>query len=743
LRVPFYVNSPLNKTDLDRSTINPNFTGTDYAQISLFVLNALVAPTNGSTSLSISVHVVFDDVEFYAPHTDVSYALVPLVAQGLIEDLKSAGTSAINGVFSSARRLSGDILDALRSGIRTYTGLHSPNQPTIQAKDYVQSRNVANTTDSMVYFDKMDNFSNFDRVCKDFIFETTQDEMDIKYLGRKPQFLGTFSVSTTDTTGTLLWSRPITPAQAFYASTYVNSDSETINTFRFDSIQQILWYISKYWKGSINIHIQSVMSNFHFCKLAIARDYSVRNGSLTSYPTFSSVPNLMTEFLEFSAGGQIQTVVMPYVSPLNQLPCSIDPVTNAVQHGMYYIYLNQPLVTNGSVSLSAKFNVFISLGDDFEFYGYSTNPARIVSSNVLSEVPTSAPPDEEGFEAQASSAVPISDQSDLSGSSYSKTNYKGVDFRPITNMRDHIRRFYKVFRAGYTAADVLALGGLVTIDVADLIGQKPPFVSADKNSVASTLDILAKMYLGAIGGARFKVVVTGTPVASAWYVPPSFVCDTTLADVTWTQSSPISTTTVTNAARTNKFMYQNLTNSDTNIDGAFSVQCPIVERANFVKPGSNGIYASTGEINYLPESTSLIEFEIPNMSPYKFYGDVAKACTISPTARFLRYSPTSNLGHIVLYIPPTTTLGPSVTAVGVNVAIFASYDDVARFGYQIFVPNINIPAYIAPKPSPLVGNTFYALGTQNNPPTMTTPGPEMVRPNSAGQTRFNYYTKFT
>ena len=189
LRIPFYVNSPLDKTDLDQTTYNLNFTGTDYAAIPIVVMNPLGVPTSGTSSVSISMHVVFDEVEFYAPHTDVQYAIIPgeLEAQGLVDDLKAAGTRAIDGAFSTVRKLTGDLFDIARAGIRQYTGLHSPNYPMLQSKVYVQSRNVANTTDVPVRFDKLDNFGNHDRVVKDYIFETSQDEMDIKYLGTKPQ----------------------------------------------------------------------------------------------------------------------------------------------------------------------------------------------------------------------------------------------------------------------------------------------------------------------------------------------------------------------------------------------------------------------------------------------------------------------------------------------------------------------------------------------------------------------------
>jgi hypothetical protein len=751
LRIPFYVNSVLAKTDLDKTTFNPNFTGTNYAELLLMVLNPLVTPTNGSTTVSISVHVVFDDMEFFVPHTDVAYAPIPppppsFEAQGILEGLKTAATRAIDSTFTTVRKLSGDILDTLRSGIRQYTGLHSPNNPFIQQRNYVQSRNPANTTDNPVYFDKMDNFSNHDRICKDFIFETAQDEMDIKYLGRKPQYLGTFAVKTTDTTGVLCWSRPITPAQTFNPIAYVNSEAQTINTASFDTIQQILWYLSKYWRGSINIHFQSVMTNFHFCKLAVARDYSVRYPGLTSYPTFESIPNLMTEFMEFSAGGQIQTVTMPYVSPLTQQPVATQYALNASEHGMYYVYLNQPLISNGTVPLSIAFNVYISLGDDFEFFGYSTNPMRIFYPNPLSVIPANRglnPIDAEKpiekeekplieFSAQASAAVPVSDQGDLTGSPFSSADYPAVDFRPLTNMRDHMRRFYKVFRKGFTPDDLAGTGGLVVLNVATLLGQSsPPNV---QNSVASTLEVISNMYLGASGGGKFKVVVTGNSVSSAWYVPPTFVQGEASGDAYMLSCIPVTRETEASTVKISRTMYQNLTTFDSAIDSAFSIQCPTVERPNYAVSGTQAAFAfsSGANVNYVPESTSIIEFEIPNMSPFKFYGDISKVS--QPANVVLDISPTTNLGHIVLFIPPMAQIG--ATPVGANIAVYAAYDDVARMGYQVFVPNVVIPA------SATVAGPPVFMGTTNYPPAFTVTGPRSIPPPTPTTPCYwNYYTK--
>lgn len=753
LRVPFYVNSHLEKTDLDGTTVSPNFGGTDFSEITFTVLSPLNPPVSGTSSLSISVHAVFDDLEFYAPHVDVTYTPQPaFVPQGLLDNLKMAGTRAIDSLFTTARRLTGDLLDVGRGAIRQYTGLHSPNLPFTTNKIYTQQRNVLNTTDNQVSFDKMDNFANFDRILDDFYFETAQDEMDLRYLGSKPQYLGYFTVNFADRSGALLWSRNITPAQEYNADSYVNYNGEVIDTYSYSNIQQILYNIHKYWRGTIKIHLQSVMSNFQFCKLAVARDYSIRTGAFTSYPTFASVPNLMTEFIEFSAGGQIQTIEFPYVSPLNQTPCSYDWFNMASQHGMYYIYLNQPLVTNGSVNQAVSFNVYISLGDDFDWYGYNADPHRMnfpigvskLPQNPVPEIPAIIPvPEKEekkdavflmGFEAQAAAPVPVNDQSELTAKENTATLHCAKDLRPVTHLRDHVRRFYKVYRKGIV--DASTLDGLLVLPVAQLLGGKPSN-SAGRSEYVSTLDLISKMFLGSTGGARFKIVVGGTSMASAWFVPPSYGVNFNNNDIVYQGLVPRNNNANASGAYLANVMYRTLTLSSSGIDTSFSAQCPALERANYHESGYYAVFAEPGEdVNYVPDSTSLLELEVPYLAPYKFVGDVTKFAYANGV---FNDTATTNLGHIVINIPPTAI--PASSRVGCNVTIWASFDDTNRLGYQVNVPSILVPGYKDSNGKP------YVLSTQNYASVSTVGNYENIPSQQPFGTpsyfKYSYFAKLT
>jgi hypothetical protein len=195
------------------------------------------------------------------------------------------------------------------------------------------------------------------------------------------------------------------------------------------------------------------MSNFHYCKLLVAKDYSIRKNGLTQYPSFSSVPNLLTDTLEFSAGGQVQTIELPFLSPLEVLPNTYDWNLIASQLGMYYVYLAQSLVTNGTVVSSANFNVYISAGDDFSFYGYSINPLRIIQPYVINDPPALiSEEDQEFLEAQGDSIVtdakvpePIGEQKEVTFSTAPQSlPYDSSIMRPVVSTRDLMRRMYLV-----------------------------------------------------------------------------------------------------------------------------------------------------------------------------------------------------------------------------------------------------------------------------------------------------------
>jgi len=699
LEIPFYVNGKLAKVDRLLDTISPYTFESNYAQMALIVLNPLGAPTNGSTSVTVSVHAMFTHMEFYVPHVDVKFETLPpaidvltpfkFIAEGLTGDLSSVASRAIDGVFSVGKKATSDALDVFRTGIRSLTGLHNPNVPNIIEKHYIQDRQVANNVDKPTQFEKLDPYLDYDRLIVDQIFDTKTDEMNMRHLLSKPQYIGNFTISTSDALGAMCWSRPITPIQQIIDTRYFEANiGKNVNTQSFNNIPQIMASLSKYWKGTIKIHLQAVMTNFHFCKLAVARDYSPVVSTLTLKPLYSSIQNLLVEHLEFSGGGQIQTIEMPFCSPLNQLPCSSDFDLNALQHGVYYIYLTQPLVTNGSVPISVSFNVYISLGEDFQFTGYAQDPLGVYNQSPLGILPT--------FVAEASVTNVVSDQSPvLRDSKECDQKYDLIEHRPIVNIRDLSRRFYRVFGLQQLGSTLSANQGIAVIDVALSLGQRAlqRTVATPSTNTAGVPRILSSLFLGYHGGTRMKVVLTGVDNATLWYIPPNFDAQnfpnaggpTRLG---WASCVPLPAATAALAAPVKTFIRNQFAmyRDDANFDTRISSNTVIQERCNYRQ--DSGQLVETANNQY-DSASCMFDVEIPYMSPYRFIGDYTKHRSSDPllVSTIQQFnSSTSNLGHLVLVVPPTK-VGSSFTNVSLD--IFVATDDTARYGYQVTTPLLN------------------------------------------------------
>lgn len=717
LEIPFYVNTKLAAIDTDERTVQLGQTSANYADVSIYVLNPLQAPTSGSTSLTVAVHVVFRELEFYNPHITPTWTplvpgarnLIDFEGEGFVSSLKQFGTTTIDNVFNGIKVFSSDFLDRskdianvgltkAREFIRAKTGLHAPEIPFIFNRMALTKRQNLNLVDAPSFFEKMDPYSQFTRVCNDSIFDTTIDEMSIKEIVSKPQYLGTFTVDVADAAGTLLWSRPITPLQDFtFTDRFENlSPTGTPGTTYGSSLIQTLSLLSKYWRGSMKIHIQSVMSNFHFCKLIIARNYSPDARMPDNYPTYEQITNLQTETLEFSGGGQVQTIELPYVSLMEQLPVTTDFEMNALEHGMYYMYLYQPLVTNGTVPTSIKFNVYLSGGDDFELMGYSTLP--LLSYSAFFTSPDKAAVDSGVFQAEATSAVPVNTQMDVVLQPHELDSLSSGDFTPIVNVRDYIRRFNKVYATRLLNADLTDKEGLLVLPLSDFCKTRlrsgPTGGGATYGQYSNPLEIISSLFLGQVGGLKFKIMLNGTSVAEAWYVPPG--CS--IRNRKWVGTIPaLPNTNALSDVLREQYKFPDVV-IDPNIVPIAKYSTPTVsmERPTYIACQPNYVL-SVGGLNTATEttamSTTILEFEVPYMSPLRFVGNGLKNVRTAIANNPGLYDFAGELGHIVIKLATPYATNYTITAQhGATLEVFVAASDEFRFGYQVFSPPVGIGA---------------------------------------------------
>lgn len=738
VEVPFYVNTKLQPVDLDGNTVMPSTDTANYAQVRLLVLNQLAAPETAAASVTITAHFMFTDLEFYVPHVDVTW--VPFES----ESFSSSITSAIDGVFTVGKKFTSDLLDNTRGTIRKWTGLHSPEHNDLNSKDAIVFRQNINNVDAPNFYEKLDPYSNFETICTDFVFDTDIDEMHMKEILKKPQFLGKFVVSTSDNSGTLLWSRPITPFQEVKSLQYLDIAGEPQFTNVSSNLLQTFHMLSRYWRGGMKVYIQAVMSNFHFCKLTIARNYSPSYQAIGNIPSFSDVSNLMMETLEFSAGGQIQEVKLPFCATLNQLPCSTDFIANAMQHGEYYIYLHQPLVTNGSVSTSVEFNVYVAADDDFDFFGYAVNP-MLKFSTQLSAPALSKSVDLIDFSAESAvTPIPTSTQEHLELEKNQTDNEALYDLRPIKSVRDYMRRFYKIqSRRISTGVDKTGYG-FITLPLAELLGNIPSVSSSGMASI-STLALLRKMFYGYRGGMKFKIILDGTTFGEVYYVPPSFSVNATTK--AWDSNQPVTLPGDPAEQRIlEMYSFPGKQFDLSTFDPRYSIQTVEMERPNYINVNPSYLMSNTGtNATEVAAVCCEFEFRIPYMSPFRFSG--SSALNRHVTNFFPTTIAPGDLGNIVIKYAMPRRLDEGVASFvqAINIEVFAAIDDVGRLGYQVNAPTVALGAQGV---GDLLNKRYYQLipsvqitGISSAPPL------SIVKSNPGSLATYNYtslyYTKST
>lgn len=648
VELPYYSRHQLNKTNaIDNQIIGDN--NPDFARVDFYIMSPLRTTATGTSSITITTYIKLNNAEFYIPKvTPGIYA-----AQSFTSDLYKIPTKIFDGLATGAKMVTGDFIDALRTGLRDFTGFHNPNSPAINQRVIHSEVNFLNNVDQPTLYEKLDPFAQHDRIVRDYQFSSSQDEMDMRYILSKPVWLGKFGISTVTPAGKVLFNIPISP-MVEYANT------------NYYSPMRLAYESSRYWRGSLRLHIQAVSTNFHFVKILLVKDYISHLSNLTKTLTMETVHNMPTDTLEFSGGGQIQTIELPFCAQDEQLECSRDVYRNAIQHGIVHGYLVQPLVTSGAVPTSIEFHVYMSGGDDLQFYGYSTDSINNLNNAAqLAKIAMDMKAQKEDMEdikdvvstfmpqsGEAETIIGASGQADvmIEKIASAEDQLRSDDFHPIVSVRDYVRRTQLVD----VIATTVPIGLTYAYPVADVFRSKTP------------LGAFTRLYHGLTGGLKLRVAITvgsSTHAPLVKYLPPG----------TWLPGGVV--TPVTTAP----LDFSVLPETD-----AGSITTTMRQDYSF--------YTTVNDNS----STYTFEFAIPNMSPKRF---------ITP---YLTGFP-SDLGFLLF------TCNAPVGSF-LSIKIFAGLADEARLGYQVVSPGFAVP----------MGNgfriTLYGMGAPRVFDPFTFPG---------------------
>lgn len=683
LEIPFY--TPTNLAEC-------GVTNTDYFALSAFsktvahirtrVLNPLVAPTGGTTFLTISYYVMFEDPEFFVPNVVASSsAEADFVPQSLI-------TNLIDRSLPSIKKFINDGIDNARASVKGYTGLDNPSIGLNTQFSKVSFKAPHNLVDVPIMIDKMKVFSDEVSLAVPTTFSTNCDEMLISNIITKPGYLGTFAINSADTTGTFLFSRPMHPV---------------CNPVDFDSdkspLIQKLAYMTRYWRGTLHFDFHVSASNMHMARIIVAKQYGLP--STNTRPAYNDIFGLQTESFELSAGGQVHTLTCEYNSQTYVLPCQPSYTVNPRSMGSFFVYLAQPLTVTNNIATTINVNVFVRAGSDFNFYGYnalscmyppSAAAAPLLVRDALSELSDQSSSQEE-FVPQ-STITPFNVISEPVETNKDNTeSYEPVIqnmYKPLVSVRDIVRRFHKVLvgtmRSNVTGANSAG----EYIPIINIIGM--PNTVSYRNSLYA----ICSLFHGFKGSLKFKLSVApvdttgatsltnGVPVYVV-YLPPTHqgnVSSNSLLNFGNTPSSLTGTPTTNYLIQLQESIGVGALSGYAN---ATSHPSPL-----FVGSSRNGF----------------VEFEIDIQTIFRF--------NILTKTFENDQDYATGLGALYVYIDPNIVLPSSPS---LNYTLYCGFGDDARLGFQVYNPNFTI-SYKTADPAIGAVPTFLPLDFNQ---TMSTP----------------------
>jgi len=654
-----------------------------YATIAALVLNPL-RPGGGSLPLTLILEAVFDEFELAVPTprfisdnewTPQSSSFSKQVTTGLL-DLAQFGGKFFYPYY-------GDAIDKVRGLIKHFTGLHNPNIPSIEQRVINTEFNHHNATDIPQFFERLDPINNFNRIYKEPMFGSKIDEMSLKFICAKKQYIGTFTVSTDMPTGQLLFSRPISPNQGGSLGQqpyYAVGDADKQIRVHANNIE-LMHALHRYWRGGLDVEIEAVMNNKSHLKLKIIKYYNPSQRIFSDVPTMQSLSNAPSQLVEFSAGAQKYCVDLPYLHRNELMPCCEDYTSEGLMHGVYLIYLAQPLIIGDGSPTTVSFNVYMSGSLDehhgLQFYGYINKNIKMASlvpnSQNVSELDQFVA---QSWEPQSSqscmpSVKPMNEPQNPEQTIVDEFSEGVVEHPnhfnrlvPNYDIRPLIRRMYKVYQS-----QEINLNGVQTltqeIALSNIIAESyaTPGAYGPNISPLNNIGLLAGMYYGKASTGfkinlefqffnNLQIYTVGEVDVQAFYVPPavSSVIPDFNAPVAYTRNFP-------NLSRFN------------GLQGAFN--SPDVPRSLNVKR-LNGNKFKT-------------EFFIPDVSSFKFIGSPAKFFKFPHPLNYP--SATSDLGSIVIRIrnyeqPNQIEVEHPRIAYSVNVGL----SDETRFGFHSIAP---------------------------------------------------------
>lgn len=673
LKIPF--NSPQTYLNLINSSSLGALDVLGY--VYLVVFNPL--QSLGSDTTSIRIMSQFTDTEFKLPRYSGNTRTIRAKPQSGVKkgaQPTSVKPSLLETVAASVlpENIIGDAIGTLMMA------LDKPTDTMMDPPNKVVSTQKLNSYKGVDLIDSMAYDSARVATCDIETFATNTDEMEFDHLKSITTYLGSFSVSTNESMGSVVASFPMNPQP----DRIVSSEDQQIT---------LLGYLTKlatYWRGGITYTLEAVSSSLQTLTLLVNLNYGTFNiAAPGSLPITSSQYGKLFEINQGS-NQFVFTAEYAAVTPYLRLPSTNVP-DDSNSMGQLNISIATPLVAPTNTPSEVQFNVFMSAAADFEmsvfpiernFYPVYTPGAGVKQfakklyvqeeeiDSDIEVIPIQTHRRVRARPQSGYSAQPLMTPANVGQTVPDDVLAHGPDQhikRPLTmqsniqSIRDLLKKYQYVRRLELKPPSKVETGAFRVLDIMELACQSTlgglPGTLLDNALPGYFSDIvpLFRMYKG---GFKFKIMINQIRSDynfSVYYIPPLKQRETTSNDEL---ANTLANTTNLYPGTTASYPadYQRRTAvSLINIQN----KLPLVY--------TNGI-----------DKTS--EFEIPFTSRYN------AVITRNVSEQYLRFDEVGDLGSIGIYFPHANDIPEDIETFKVD--IFMSISDEGRFGTLFHVPRI-------------------------------------------------------
>jgi len=357
----------------------------DWGIFYLTVLSPLQTGASGETSVNYSIFAHFEDFELSAPivpqmagGSSRKYKVTSVAgreaeiasgSQGTISSMLSVGASVANALsdipfISDIAIPASWILDA-GAKVASWFGWSKPENnvnATIVSTQYNRYLATSDGTDN-AYPLSLRSDNQVSITTENSL--TNEDEMSFSYLKKVSTVLKTISWTTSQGSGTNIYSFLVGPQALFQQITTANT-SHTVTM----GVGPPIYYLSgaaNLWRGGIELVIKFAKTEFHSGRIQVSWTPS-SNVAVT--PTLSTSTLVIKEIIDIRTGNEFR-LKLPWL--LNQNYMQLKGVTNTQCSGQLDIIVLNELRCPETASSAVNMLLYYCGADDFEFQNMSAN----------------------------------------------------------------------------------------------------------------------------------------------------------------------------------------------------------------------------------------------------------------------------------------------------------------------------------------------------------------------------------